>query len=115
MKAEIPNRDDVVHRIDHRHWHATFGRGGRAWSCAAVGKTRQRDRTAADGAEQQRESLPCGCHGHLTTTTAFMNGCGVQWNAYSPGCVKVWLQRFSGAIEPGKRWSHTFTQPGEYA
>jgi len=21
----------------------------------------------------------------------------------------------SGAIEPGKSWSHTFTQPGEYA
>ena len=39
-------------------------------------------------------------HGCLTTTTAFMNGWGVQWKAYSPGCANVCLHVLPGSIAP---------------
>src|SRR5437667_2669795 len=48
----------------------------------------------------RQRALHVGVMGHLTTTTAFMNGCGVQWNANSPGCANVCVQVLPGSIGP---------------
>src|SRR6266516_1974082 len=45
-------------------------------------------------------ALRVGVMAHLTTTTAFINGCGVQWKEYSPGCVNVCLHDLPGSIAP---------------
>src|SRR5262249_44997713 len=54
----------------------------------------------AMGATNSTRALRVVVMGHLTTTTAFMNGCGVQWNANSPACVNVWLQVLPGSMAP---------------
>src|SRR6266576_6929529 len=51
-------------------------------------------------AVSRASALRVGVMGHLTTTTAFMNGCGVQWNANSPGCANVCVQVLPGSISP---------------
>src|SRR5262249_3902139 len=54
----------------------------------------------AMAANNSTRALRVGVMGHLTTTTAFMNGCGVQWNANSPACGNVWLQALPGSMAP---------------
>src|SRR5437773_5217819 len=94
MEYENPTRDAIVHRVDDRDRHAELGGSG-AWSRAPVGEAGDGD-GARDGAQKHHEPF----HGCLTTTTAFMNGWGVQWNAYSPGCVNVCVQVLPGSIGP---------------
>src|SRR5436190_6126064 len=51
-------------------------------------------------AVSRASALRVGVMGHLTTTTAFMNGCGVQWKAYCPGCVNVCAHVLPGSMAP---------------
>src|SRR6266576_853446 len=94
MERNIAERDDVVQRVDDRDRHAAL-RGADDRTRASVREARH------DGHACQREyAYDEPFHGCLTTMTAFMNGCGVQWNAYSPGCVNVCVQVLPGSIGP---------------
>src|SRR6266699_2633335 len=94
MEREIAERDDVMQRVDHRDRHAAL-RGADDRTRASVREARH------DGHACQPEySDDEPFHGCLTTMTAFMNGCGVQWNAYSPGCVNVCVHVLPGSIGP---------------
>src|SRR5438093_3640335 len=92
MEREIADRDDEMRRVDDRDRHAAFTRD--SWPRAPL-----RETSSAYEQEEERRSIR-GRHGCLTTTTPFMNGCGVQWKEYSPGCVNVWLHVFPGSIGP---------------
>src|SRR5216110_1703927 len=94
MEREIPDRDDVVQRVDDRDRHAAL-RGAADRTRASVREARH-DRHACQREYSDDEPF----HGCLTTMTAFMNGCGVQWKAYSPGCVNVCVQVLPGSIGP---------------
>src|SRR4029077_10236260 len=83
MKAKVPDRDNKVCRVDDRNGDRALP-GNVYWPRAALREAGEGD-GAGDGAQSHHEPF----HGCLTTTTAFMNGCGVQWNATSPGCVNV--------------------------
>src|SRR6266446_2772111 len=84
MEGKVADRDEVMQRVDDGHGHAALRRAPDGWSGAAVREAGEGD-CGADGAHYQHEPF----HGCLTTTTAFMNGCGVQWKAYSPACANV--------------------------
>src|SRR6267378_8588893 len=94
MERKVADRDDVVHRVDDRDGHAALG-GASHRTRAPLGEARDGD-CASDCARYHHEPL----HGCLTTTIAFMNGWGVQWKAYSPGCANVWLHDWPGSIGP---------------
>src|SRR2546427_9854350 len=83
MERKIADRDEVVHRVDHRDRHTALG--GRV--DPGTGATIRETSSTHEQEEERR--LICGSHGCLTTTTPFMNGCGVQWKEDSPGCVNV--------------------------
>src|SRR6266850_3760765 len=95
MECEVTDRDDVVHRVDDRDGHTAL-RG------AGDDRTRAPLRKAGDNRQacQREHSDDEALHGCLTTTTAFMNGWGVQWKAYSPGCAKTCAQVLPGSIGP---------------
>src|SRR6266576_1244574 len=94
MERKIAERDDVVQRVDDRDRHAAL-RGADDRTRASVREARY-DRHACQREYSNDEPL----HGRLTTMTAFMNGCGVQWKAYSPGSVNVCVQVLPGSIGP---------------
>src|SRR5438477_4072134 len=86
MKYEVSDGDDKVRRINNSDGDLAFPRAGGAGASAAVRKTGDNDSARAQHHERCFEGEIHGC---LTTTTPFMKGCGVQWKAYSPGCVNV--------------------------
>src|SRR3989442_14527332 len=94
MKGEISDRDDEMQRIDHRDRHPAF-----RW---ASHRTRASLREAREGdcAPHRAEYHDEAFHGCLTTTSAFMNGCGVQWKADSPGCGNLGLPDLPGSTGP---------------
>src|SRR5437868_7726186 len=95
MEHKVADRDDVVHRVDDGDGHAAL-RGAAHDRCrAALRKAGERECTP-NRPDYHQQPL----HGCLTTTTAFMNGWGVQWKANSPGCENVWLHDLPGSIGP---------------
>src|SRR6266568_7339066 len=94
MEGKIPDRNDVVHRIDDGDRHAAL-RGAANRTRAPLRKTRDH-RQACQREHSNAEAL----HGCLTMMRAFMKGCGVQWKAYSPGCVNVCVHVLPGSIGP---------------
>src|SRR6266568_7672861 len=95
MEAEIPDRDEVVHRVDDGDGHAALRRAVDGRPGAAFGETGgQGEASECEGSDDEP------FHGCLTTMTAFMKGCGVQWKAYSPGCANVWVHVLPGSIGP---------------
>src|SRR5216117_4427249 len=72
-EGEVPDRDEDVHRIDHGDRYAALGWPAEGRAAGPLGEARRRGEANERGNRQR----PL----HRTTTTPFMNGCGVQWKA----------------------------------
>src|SRR5512143_1986831 len=64
-------------------------------SCASA-STRHSKRRSSSSATRPPSLVPRPSH--LTTTTPFMNGCGVQWYVYVPGRSNLCTNAFPGLI-----------------
>src|SRR5436853_5444167 len=95
MERKVADRDDVMHRVHDGDGNASLCGRDDGGTRAPLREAGERECTPNRPDYHQKP-----LHGCLTTTTAFMNGWGVQWKAYSPGCVNVCVHVFPGSIGP---------------